>query len=245
MFKRSNVQTLDRLNAGSLERLHAQNAGTLLPGSAHGILGNQGIRREQHKGMLDCLADQDSVERVFVMMRKLCQMKDGLLGDGQRLDEVLRPLFRQETGRVFGQPEFAERPFDADLPAGSGAEKNFIAGIGECLSGGRGKLAAAADDPEKGAGVKQDVHSLAPANALIMSSGSGSKKLWSMVKSGYCLPARPMGRFSRNDSLTGRISATGLFRLQRTTVSPLATFSSALERWAFASLMFMLIMMLF
>ena len=148
--------------------------------------------------------------------------------------QPLAPVDDVAPGR-FGQRQPAEPILDRDLPRRERAEVDLVRrGAARCARHRR-QLGVVGRQPEKRAGVDQELHdgSSSTPNARRISSGSGSKKL-----SGTLIPRSiPTGRSSAGGFGSARISAIGTLRRHSTTVCPCSTLSRYVDSRAFASAM--------
>lgn len=194
----------------------------LLPFGPDGIGGYPGIGREYDKAACDCLADENFVEGIFVIIRKTGKLQHRCFVKRQRVDVVAKtPLFDKFVGQ-FRQRQLAELIFDDDLPCGSDAQKDFVVWIGEYPTGRIGQVRAVRYNPEERTSVEQNVQDFSPRNCSSISSGRSSKNERGILKSFF---ARPTGRGLCRWAARARSSATGWFRRQSTTVSPCSTSS--------------------
>ena len=73
------------------------------------------------------LGDEESIERVTVVMRESAHSPCGLGVDGERGE----PFVEDDVGQVVGCRELAERPLDGDLPDAGGTHQRFVRAVGD------------------------------------------------------------------------------------------------------------------
>ncbi len=214
----------------------------LSPFSPDRIFCNMRIRSEYDHAARNCLAYEDPVKGVFVVVGKTRKLKHCLFIQRKGIDIVAAsPLFYKFVGWI-RQRQFAQFVFNDYFPCGSNAQINLIRRIGEKLAGLAGQIRAAGDYPQKSAGVQKNIHYSSPWKRASVSSGNSSKNESGRLN----LPlAKPIGRGLSRCAGSGLISATGWFRLHRRIVSPCSTSSRYRERWVLASWMFIFFMTIY
>jgi len=90
--------------------------GLTSPNGSDGILVNQFIRSQDHKMVHNRLANQHSVERIFMHKRKPAQMQSSFFVELQRFNAMLLALERDKTSWRFRERQLAQSIFDSDLP---------------------------------------------------------------------------------------------------------------------------------
>lgn len=161
-----------------------------LPNGSDGILRNEWIRGQDGEFMLDGLANEHAVKRVFVKSREFGQMSGCGFFQGECANAMALPLLRDELIHRCGEGNFAKRVFHENFPDGNRTQQYFLRGVGKYLLTHRRERFVVRDDPQKCAGIQQNLHLDCPEKALSRSSGRGSKKLSGMVN--WPL-AKPMG----------------------------------------------------
>ncbi len=101
------------------------------PLSADGILRDQRVGREEHAVVLDGLADEHPVERIAMQNGQFVQMNHRLLIERQRRNPMPFTLLYDESVQRTRQRQFSEGVLDGQFPYRDGAEKDFVARIGE------------------------------------------------------------------------------------------------------------------
>ena len=77
------------------------------------------------------LANQHSVERIFMHKRQPAQMQSSFFVELQRFNAMLLALERDKTSWRFRERQLAQSIFDGDLPRRDGTQVDFISRIGE------------------------------------------------------------------------------------------------------------------
>src|SRR5687767_4873362 len=165
--------------------------------------------------MLNCLADEDSIEWVAVMCLECGEVCDSSFVYDERLKTVLLTLRYQPWMRWLGKSELTKAVLCCCLPKCSDAHVNRLC-ILNCGPDNRRDTAIARDVPQKDVSIEQQTHY---SKSRSTSSGSGSSKSSGTTNAPA---ARPKGRGRRTRS-TGRISATGRSSAVTTNVSPSRT----------------------
>src|SRR6185436_15570101 len=224
------------------------------------VLGHQAVGRQDHQPMNDRLADEHAVERIAMQRRQTQHVQRALLVERQRHHATALTLGRHQFLGRFRQRQSPGRVLERDFPRGHRAEIHLVVGRQIEVPDTQRQRAAAADDPEKGAGVDEELHrrffgrretsyfgrasaardgadiaagKTGPdSNASRNSSGIGSKNE-SGTSKWYGPP--PINRGSVRFCSTARNSATGWLRLQISTRSPLATASRYAASFALTS----------
>jgi len=165
-----------------------------LPNSPLGpdrILRDSGVRSEDDQTVRDSLTNEYPVERVLVVLRQSRELQDRFFFQRQRADVVAGPPSAHEPVRRLGQRQLAQLVLDDDFSHGSHAQVDLVVGVRKEAACGDGEVGAVRDDPEKRAGVQEDVQSSSPENLESVSAGSSSKNVAGTAK----LPlARPIAR---------------------------------------------------
>ena len=127
----------------------------LLPLGPDRIFRNPRVRSEDDEAAGDRLADDNPLKGVLVVIGAAGELHYRSFVQWQRVDLVSSAPLLDEIVRRFRERQLAEFVPDDDLPRGSDAQVDFIAG--------------------KRAGVQKNVHVFSPWKAERTSSGSSSK----------------------------------------------------------------------
>lgn len=102
--------------------------------------------------------------------------------DAPFLDKVMRRLRQRQSAQLV---------LDDDLPGRGNAQEDLVVRIGKNAAGGIGQFRTVRYDPEKRAGVEQNVQDPSPWNRASVSAGRSSKNVAGNENTPF---ARPIGR---------------------------------------------------
>src|SRR5271157_6173163 len=145
--------------------------GRSLPESGHTVVVEGRVSGDDCQALDQRGRGDEAVEWVFVVQRQRGQRLDMGYLNGKKLDAVKGELRGKHDRERFIEPELVELHLDRDFLQADGGEEPGIGRVFDRRPGRCAQPGVVGEEPEKGVGVEQKLHSMYSRN-----SSSGSSK---------------------------------------------------------------------